>query len=735
MKKLAAVLVVASILALAAGEVSAATKTWNVASGNWNVSGNWNPSGIPVAGTEIKISNTGKCTIPSGYSTPSMYRVYVYNATTPSLTVTGTLNVTSGQFIKVGFGSTTNQDGRMIQTGTVSASGNVLILGDGYTSRYTGVDGWYNLNSGTLTCGEIRIGDRGARGFMYQAAGSANAAQVNIGYDTASNCQYNLNGGTLTCTGMAVTRGTLLVKQAATIDINGAMSISANGTLSTEISSGDNTYVDVSGNSTLTSGCTLVISLLGGFTPSSGQEFTIIESTGGGTINATFTNVPANWSTELRDSGARLVAVYTPGVEPLKAFPGAYGFGCQASGGRGGTVYKVTNTNDSGSGSFRDAVHGGGTRTVIFNTGGTCTQSTREDTTRANITVAGQTAPGGGFCVRNCQVTIKNTSNWIVRHLRFRLGRHAGTHEGAEPNFDAFNVWNSHDVIVDHCSASWGADEVMDFRGTTNNITVQWSILSEGLNWYDHGYAVIWEPNGIALSRGSLHHNLLAHHLARMPRVSNETDDLTFDCRNNVFYNWGDEGACGRCAFYTTESVDMNYIGNYAIAGSDTTTGAGAAMETGEGNASIYQSDNKIDSDRDSSHDGTNTGWSMFIGSETQLGSAVSIPAAYQISTDAVDTAYTNVLAGAGATKPSRDSADTRIVNSVTNRNGSIIDDEDDVGGWPTLAAGSAPTDTDGDGMPDSWESANGTNPSVADNNGDLDSDGYTNIEEYINSL
>jgi hypothetical protein len=740
MKKLVALAALVCVLALVAGGATAATKTWNVSSGNWNTSGSWTPTGIPVAGDEVKQTKAGgKCTIPSGYSTANIYRVYIYNATIPTITVTGTLNMATGNFIKVGFGSTaSNQNGRMIQTGTVAAASTPLILGDGYTSRYAAIKGWYNLNSGTLTCGEIQLGYRGASGYMYQAGGSTNVGLVTVGYDTSNNdCLYSLTSGTLTCTGMAVTRGALTVSQSATCDINGNMTVGGTGTLNAEISSGDNTYVDVSGNVTISSGSTLNVSLLGGFTPSNNQEFTIIQSTGGGAISGTFSNVTSGWSNALRDSNTRLVAIYSPAPEPTKAFPGAYGFGCQASGGRGGSVYKVTNLNNSGSGSFRDCVKNDN-GTVIFDTGGTVTLATRLNVYNSNVTVAGQTAPGGGFCVRNGVMYIRNFENWIIRHMRFRLGRHSGTSEGSENQFDSMTITNGVNVIVDHCSFSWGCDENVDIKDLSNNLTIQWCILTEPLNFQGHGYELILEPNGIANTYMTLHHNLFANQLGRNPRGSNEYGAILWENINNVAYNWGgtegDWGAWACCD--SSEHSDLNWVGNYSIAGPNSGNTPSTMLSAGTTNSRIYiGSTNYIDSDRDTSHDGVAATWSNVAGSKTQMGSPFSIPTAYQVATDTADTAYTNVLAGAGATKPSRDSVDTRAVNSVTNRNGSIINDEDDVGGWPTLAAGTPPTDTDGDGMPDAWETAYGTNPNVADNNGDLDGDGYTNLEEYINSL
>jgi hypothetical protein len=434
---------------------------------------------------------------------------------------------------------------------------------------------------------------------------------------------------------------------------------------------------------------------------------------------------------------AAIVALAASDALAIKAFPGAEGYGSLATGGRGGSVYKVTNLTNTGAGSFRNAVkHDNGT--VIFDTGGTVTLTTRLNVYNSNVTIAGQTAPGGGFCVRNGVFYVRNFENWIIRHMRFRLGRHAGTTTGSEAYFDSMTITNGVNFIVDHCSFSWGADECADVKDLSTNVTFQWCVFSEGLNWYGHGYAVIFEPNGITQCNATMHHNLIAHHLGRTPRASNEYGNLLFDYRNNVQYNWGTTADWGGWhAAYSNEKDDINYVSNYGIAGPNTTTTAAknAIISCNYSTGRVYQSGNKIDSDRDTVRDGTNTGWTMFRGPETQMGTAFTIPADYAVTTSDVDTAYTNVLNGAGATKPARDSVDTRIVNSVINFTGTICNDEDNVGGWPTLDAGTPPTDTDGDGMPDSWESANGTNPAVADNNGDLDGDGYTNIEEYINSL
>jgi len=416
----------------------------------------------------------------------------------------------------------------------------------------------------------------------------------------------------------------------------------------------------------------------------------------------------------------------------LAAFPGAEGYGCLSTGGRGGSVYKVTNLNNSGAGSFRTAVTSSNT-TVVFDTGGTVNLATRVNSYANRTTVAGQTAPGGGFCVRNGIMYFRNNTDLVVRQVRFRLGNTAGSDSSGNP-FDTFNLYNTKNSIVDHCTTSWSEDECLSVTNTSNNISVQWCLISEGLNNAGHGYGSLIAPE--VNSQMSWHHNLYAHQAGRNPRAGSRLS-MTFLCDfvNNVIYDWGassgDFGAWA--AYYSGEKIDFNWVNNYSIAGLDSTGKTTVVLSSKMSTSRIYiGSGNLIDSDRDTTRDGTTVTWTNVPGTKTQMTSAFTIPAWAAITTDTASTAYTNVLNGVGATKPSRDSLDTRIVNDVINMTGHVINTP---GSWPTLAAGSAPTDTDGDGMPDSWETAYGTNPNVADNNGDLDSDGYTNLEEYINSL
>ncbi|MFA6133025.1 MAG: hypothetical protein WC869_03285 [Phycisphaerae bacterium] len=727
MKATTTFVVALAALALAAGTSLADTHTWNVASGNWNVSGNWNPANVPSGGDNAEIAKAGgACTVPSGYSTNSIYRVYVGQSTMPTLTVAGTLTVTN--FMRVGDPKTSTASGKLVQTGTVNLGGNQLYIADGGSSSYSGVRGYYYLNSGTLTAGSIIMGDRNAGGYMYQSGGNVNASgSVEIGYTNYKTCEYNLTGGNLVCTGLNATCGTLQVGKDATCDVNGAMTVNANGVFKAEVANGDCTYVDVSGNVTLTGGCTLVVNLIGGYEPSNHQEFTIISCTGGGTISGNFTNLPMGWTTELRNSNTQLVAIYHT---MLRAFPGAEGFGAFAAGGRGGDVYHVTNTNDSGAGSFRDGI--ASNRTIIFDVGGTITLASTlfiDPWGDGNLTIAGQTAPSdsGGICTKNYKIRPgAGIHDLVMRYLRIRIGTNAGQ---TDDSLDTA-CYNS---IIDHCSVSWGKDECFSARGT--NLTASWNIISEGINDAAHGYGSLIGPQTSGV-RMSWHHNLYAHHLGRTPRAGaqNGANDFLMDYVNNVTYNWGTTQDWGCWGCVGAEYLNTNWVGNYAIAGSNTGAASycNTVMNTSASGATcrVYHTGNYIDTDKDTSHDGVAVTNNNFKGGRTIVGSAFAIDSAYAVTASDANTAYQAVLAGVGATLPARDSRDTSVINSVTNRNGSIISSTP---AFPSLATGTTPTDTDADGMPDSWENWYGTNPNTADNNGDLDSnDEYTNLERYL---
>jgi len=421
----------------------------------------------------------------------------------------------------------------------------------------------------------------------------------------------------------------------------------------------------------------------------------------------------------------------------LPAFPGAEGFGAMSIGGRGGKVLFVTNLNDSGPGSLRAAVESDGPRTVIFRISGTIALKSNLVVKNPYITIAGQTAPGDGICLKDRALAI-SADHVIVRYLRCRPG------DNTKSANDAISISSGRNIIVDHCSASWSVDETLSAStgGRLGNVTVQWCIISESLNDSTHSKG----PHGYgSLIRGgwgngyTFHHNLYAHHHARLPRpgnyndISKDPDGFTLDFRNNVIYNWG-----GRAAGYnadgsngTNSITKMNFVANYYKSGLNSNGNLAFAESTKT--AKAYFNGNCMNGSY------PNDPWSLVTFSKFspedlnayKQPSRIPVP---PVKTDDALTAYQRVLSDCGASLPKRDAVDIRIVNDVKNGTGKIINDEAEVGGWPQLKSTEPPQDSDQDGIPDEWEKQYGfesNNP--ADRNDDHDKDGYTNLEEYLN--
>jgi len=786
--------VVLLILVVTIGSVSAlaTTRYWDVSSGNWNVSGNWDPSGIPDSDDETKVRRANStCTVPNGYSA-TCYRLYVYSSDTTGATCTfniaaGASLATNNYFFKTGFD---DRDGVTNQAGDVDlgTSGDLLV-GDGSSSYDSGTNGYYYHTGGTTTADDCFIGYRGGNGWLYQSGGLAQFDDLHMAYNGGdSDGVYELSGGTLEIgddafigetsnangtfkmtggkldidgtlyvghngigvvelaggdadLGVVTVNDHLTVGKGCDYDAVGNMSFASASELSVDIegsSAGEHTLLEVDGNVTITSGATLESVYLGDYTPQSGTEITIIKVTGGHSISGTFTNHPTGWTTVLKNSNTELAARRTQDT-PIPAFPGAEGEGKWATGGRGGDVYHVTNTNDSGAGSLRYGVENAtGPRTIVFDTGGTIHLTSGDIVIRSgDMTIAGETAPGDGICISGYCLHVYS-DNIIIRHMRLR----PGDIEGPDFFTDALNIHKAEDVIVDHCSTSWGIDEVLSVFGDCDDVTVQWCIISEGLHctgYHEYGPDVCHSAGSLVRCYDqdchvTFHHNIYAHNDERNPRLGSY-DNVTLWCdfRNNLIYNWGSNEAGSGCVQGSSqgERCNLNYVGNYIVKGPDT-EGNTAFRGYDSSYMDIYQSGNKIDLDRDTNKDGSNTGWSMFSGDYDDKASPFSMEA---VTTQSADDAADDVRDYAGATVPSRDAVDARVIADIWDDDGDIIDSQDDVGGWPSYSAGTAPTDTDGDGMPDSWENSYGTNPNVADNNGDLDSDGYTNLEEYLHSL
>ena len=454
------------------------------------------------------------------------------------------------------------------------------------------------------------------------------------------------------------------------------------------------------------------------------------------------------------------------------AFPGAEGFGMYTTGGRGGRVYHVTSLLDDGKtttqGTLRWACSQAGPRTIVFDVSGTIfLQSALK--LKENTTLAGQTAPGDGICIAGYQVTL--AKNNIIRFIRFR----PGDENGGEP--DGLGAMDSENIIVDHCSVSWSVDECLSVYGS-HNTTVQWCIASQSLCNSTHvkkahGYGGNWGGSG-----ASYHHNLVAHHVSRTPRLGprpgTQTDER-MDMRCNVIYNWIDNGV------YGGEGMNVNIVNNYYKPTTATKRGAKGMRIAAPGirtsEYTHHDTDNPNEWDKmwhvwgkfyvegnvnTMYPEVTSDNWTYGVYNQidangndgtytqgTRDSIRLSSPIAFvHTTTHSAEQAFQRVLDYAGASLH-RDALDEIIVSdarqgkctfTASGNSAGIIDHPSDVSGdgwtkWPTLAQTEAPADTDGDGMPDEWERAQGLNSSLASDGPAVCDDGYTNLEHYLNSL
>jgi hypothetical protein len=442
----------------------------------------------------------------------------------------------------------------------------------------------------------------------------------------------------------------------------------------------------------------------------------------------------------------------SPAMAQTLAFPGAEGFGRFVSGGRGGDVYIVTNLNDSGVGSFREGVTNRNVttpRTVVFAISGTIFLNSPLRITKGNLTIAGQTAPGDGICLANYEMDPGGTNNVIIRFIRSRHGDVSGA-EG-----DAFSCRYASNLIVDHCSFSWSVDETFSTY-INNNLTLQWSIVSESLRSSvhskgNHGYGGIW--GGIT---ASYHHNLLAHHDSRNPRFSgaggHNTANELVDMRNNVIYNWRGNTTYGGEPTDTGLPARHNMVNNTYKPGPATPSGAIRYRivepsynpdSTGTKLSLFHVAGNRTTASAAVTADNWNGGVQVVPSSEfpsIRANEPFEVP---PMITQSADESYQLVLDHAGCRVPVRDAIDTRIVGEVQNGTftyrgsvgnlAGIIDSQADVGGWPALASLPAPTDSDSDGMPNAWETARGLNPNSGADRNLTNAEGYTNLELYLN--
>lgn len=503
---------------------------------------------------------------------------------------------------------------------------------------------------------------------------------------------------------------------------------------------------------------------------------------------------------------AAIAATIAPAVAIANpAFPGAEGFGGTFAGSAPAAgwfstanVYHVTTTADllDGAGKPQQGTLRGAfydytnpnspkqqvsNRIVVFDVGGVfnLTQGSLDIKTVSNLYVAGQTAPAPVTVYGNTtQITHSNNTvnqNVILRYMSFRRG------SALSGNTDSLSIaGGSNDgsgsagsnIIIDHVSTSWATDEDLSVGNVNTNISVQYSIIADSLrSTHAYGSLVRTRSN----SNVTYSHNLYANNLSRNPRPGTYNGNtLNFDFENNVIYNWKDRaGYSGGSSEPEIEHVNMNYAGNYLIAGPSTSTssaGTAFTMDAGGANAPdlhVFQSGNAIDSDRTANPggvpNGVDTGWGMFrysngstspfpeankwaapIGSPGNVGAPANTVAAPAFTLQSAADAYAQVTSYAGNFWWARDGIDARIVNNVrdmTNPPNGVAAADPNAAELAALLATPTTTraagfDTDGDGMPNAWETAIGLNPNLAsDGKLDFDSDGYTNVEEYLNEL
>jgi pectate lyase len=409
------------------------------------------------------------------------------------------------------------------------------------------------------------------------------------------------------------------------------------------------------------------------------------------------------------------------------AFPGAEGYGRFALGGRGGKVLFVTNLNDKGPGSLRAAIEVQGPRIVVFKVSGTIKLESSLRIKHPRITIAGQTAPGDGICLRKYPLII-SADDAVVRFIRVRLG------DEADNKVDGIDVSDAQNVIVDHCSVSWTLDEAVNTYHGAKNVTIQWCLISESLH-----NSRLQQGHGFAASLGgvntSYHHNLLANNAGRNPSIAGEKSNPTInlDFRNNVVFNWQYRTLDGR-------PRSINVVNNYYKAGpaSDENLKIVKIQSLEDGSFGKWYVQGNVLEDRSRSRRRNNL---IRVDSlNTPLESAmIDEPVDFApVSTETAAEAFTNVLLYAGAIRPKRDSHDERIIREVrtgkTTFGNGIISSQTEVGGWPKLLSAQPQQDTDNDGMPDEWERRfNPKGDLSLQSSQDLDGDGYTNVEEYLN--
>ena len=428
------------------------------------------------------------------------------------------------------------------------------------------------------------------------------------------------------------------------------------------------------------------------------------------------------------------------GKNQLPAFPGAEGFGAYSEGGRGGDIIKVTNLNDSGPGSLREAVNSEGPRIIVFEVAGTITLDSTLTLSNPYITIAGQSAPPPGITIRGEQVKIE-TNNVVIRFIRFRPGNYNERRpEGTDWNgMDAVDIGKEdsdevHDIILDHCSFSWATDENIGIWYSSRNVTIQNSIISEPLHLFPEHEQYPYPGQGLLIGLNSTNisilRNFFAHNYERHPYM-NANGQLDF--RNNIIYNAGQRVAHFQNAAGKKQTV--NFVHNYIKPGYDSRYDAEVEIRrTSKSrmfNGKLFIEGN-ISEGRPNivNHDN----WGMVIDQEERFAYPDTIRSDIEFSTVETNTLPANelmekILPSTGAFLPARDPIDDRLLYDVANETGRLISTPSDVFGWVTKEEVYREIDPQ-----KSWQTTFNidlSNPDEA--HADFNNNGYTNIEEFLN--
>jgi len=468
------------------------------------------------------------------------------------------------------------------------------------------------------------------------------------------------------------------------------------------------------------------------------------------TVSDLYSGTTYYWRVDEVDANGEVTLGNVWSFKPAQlAFPGAEGYGRYAVGGRGGKVIEVTNLNDDGPGSLRDAINQEiGPRTIVFTVSGNIKLESRLVANQPYITIAGQTAPGEGITITRAPIGLTGNDG-VVRFLKVRIG--------GGRTFDGMGLTGADYSIIDHCSISWTIDESFSSRGA-HHITLQRTLISEALNVAGHGKYEAGKMHGYAATIGgdigSFHHNLLAHNYGRNWSIGGGLSGDGFytgrlDITNNVVYNWGKRATDGG-------ANEVNFVNNYYKPGASTAifVALNAQHEgVGKGMQRYYFDGNVMPGYFNEKSQDKGRKFTTTNNEKVEYETFVDKPffPSY-VETQSAKAAYKNVLSDVGATQPFFDKHDTRIIGETLKGTftykgsksglGGMIDNEQDAGGWPNFASETRPSDwdTDHDGLPNWWEKAFGLNQNskagdFSDANQDNDKDGFTQLDNYLDWL